>query len=124
MRMNRMFLYATALMALSGVAAAQSNPFAKGPDPTNTSIQVDGPFAISSQTLRGNGFGGGTVYSPNTPGTYAVVAFCPGFTATQSSIAVLGRRLATHGFVVATINTNSTLDLPPSRGTQLLAALR
>ena len=56
-------------------------------------------------------------------GTYGLVAFCPGFTATQSSIAVMGRRLATHGFVVVTIDTNSTSDQPPSRATQLLAAL-
>ena len=81
------------------------------------------PFAVSTQTVRGIGFGGGTVYSPNAAGTYGLVAFCPGFTATQSSIAVMGRRLATHGFVVVTINTNSTLDFPSSRATQLLAAL-
>jgi dienelactone hydrolase len=108
------------LMALSAIATAQ----VKGPDPTAASIAADGPFAVSTQTLaRGNGFGGGTVYSPNTAGTYGLVAFCPGFTATQSSIAVMGRRLATHGFVVVTIDTNSTSDQPPSRATQLLAAL-
>jgi hypothetical protein len=32
--------------------------------------------------------------------------------------------MASHGFVVMTINTNSTLDQPPSRATQLMAALR
>jgi dienelactone hydrolase len=95
-----------------------------GPDPTLTSVQADGPFAVSTQTLSaGGGFGGGTVYSPNTAGQYSLVAFCPGFTATQTSIAVMGRRLATHGFVVITMNTNSTSDQPPSRATQLIAAL-
>lgn len=118
------WLAAAGLLTLATVAQAQTNPFAKGPDPTNASIQADGPFAVSTQTVRGNGFGGATVYSPNTAGKYAVVAFCPGYTATRSSIASFGRRLATHGFIVATIDTNSTLDLPPSRGTQLLAALR
>jgi predicted dienelactone hydrolase len=107
------------LIVLAGVASAQ----VKGPDPTAASIAADGPFAVSTQTVRGTGFGGGTVYSPNAAGTYGLVAFCPGFTATQSSIAVMGRRLATHGFVVVTINTNSTLDQPSSRATQLLAAL-
>jgi dienelactone hydrolase len=107
------------LFALAAIASAQI----KGPDPTAASIASDGPFSISSQTVRGVGFGGGTVYSPNAAGTYGLVAFCPGFTATQSTIAVLGRRLATHGFVVVTINTNSTLDQPSSRATQLLAAL-
>jgi triacylglycerol lipase len=64
------------------------------------------------------------VYSPNTAGKYAVVAVCPGFSSTQSSIAAISRRLATHGFVVVTINTNSVYDYPPSRANQLLAALR
>ena len=32
--------------------------------------------------------------------------------------------MASHGFVVFTINTNSTFDQPPSRATQLMAALR
>ena len=32
--------------------------------------------------------------------------------------------MASHGFVVMTINTNSTFDQPPSRATQLMAALR
>ena len=68
-------------------------------------------------------FGGGTIYYPTTAGQYGVVALSPGFTATQTSVAWLGRRLATHGFVVVTINTNSTLDQPASRATQLIAAL-
>jgi len=109
------------LLFLSAAAQAQ---FAKGPDPTEASISADGPFAVTTQTVAaGSGFGGGTIYVPNTAGTYALIAFCPGFTATQTSIAVMGRRLATHGFVVITINTNSTNDNPASRATQLIAAL-
>lgn len=95
-----------------------------GPDPTAASLAADGPFAVSSQTVpRGGGFAGGTVYSPNAAGRYALVAFCPGFTNTQSAVAAMGRRLATHGFVVVTMNTNSTLDFPASRATQLIAAM-
>ena len=56
-------------------------------------------------------------------GTFGAVAISPGFTATQSSIAWLGPRLASQGFVVITIDTNSVFDQPASRGTQLLAAL-
>lgn len=112
------------LAVSASVALAQANPLAKGPDPTLTSIQAVGPFAVSAQTVRGTGFGGGTVYSPNTPGKYAVIAVCPGFSATQSSIRDMGQRLATHGFVVVTMNTNSVFDFPSSRANQLLAALR
>jgi hypothetical protein len=117
-------LAAVGLSVAAFVAQGQSNPFAKGPDPTNASLQATGPFALTTQTVaRGSGFGGGTVFVPTAPGTYAVVAFCPGFTAAQSSVATLSSRLASFGFIVIAIDTNTSLDFPPSRGTQLLAAL-
>lgn len=122
---NPQLCIAALLLAVTGVvSSSHALAVENGPAPTLASVQADGPYAVSTQTVRGTGFGGGTVYSPNTAGKYAVVAVCPGFTATQSSIAALSRRLATHGFVVATINTNSTYDFPPSRANQLLAALR
>ena len=120
------FLHAVSAVALAvgaGGAAAQSG-YQKGPAPTASSIQAAGPFDVSTQTLSGQGFGGGTVYSPNAAGTYALIAVCPGFTAYQSSIAQISQRLATHGFVVVTIDTNTPYDSPDSRGTQLLAALK
>lgn len=112
-------LAATAAL-LSGGAAAQI-----GPAPTSASLNATaGPFAVSTSAVSlPRGFGGGTIYYPNTAGRYGVVAISPGFTATQSSIAWLGRRMATHGLVVITINTNTTLDQPASRATQLMAAL-
>jgi triacylglycerol lipase len=96
-----------------------------GPDPTSASLNATaGPFDVStSSVVWPRGFGGGTIYYPTATGQYGVVAISPGFTATQSSIAWLGRRLATHGLVVITINTNSTYDQPASRATQLMAAL-
>ena len=115
------------LLLLAAAAQAQTNPFQKGPDPTSAILNATaGPFAVATTSVSSlvTGFGGGTVYYPTTAGSYATVAICPGFTATQSSIAWIGRRLATHGFVVMTINTNSTFDQPPSRATQLMAALR
>jgi triacylglycerol lipase len=116
------------LLVLVAAAQAQTNPYQKGPDPTSTLLNASsGPFAVATSSvssLAASGFGGGTIYYPSTTGTYAVLAISPGFTATQSSIAWLGRRVATHGFVVITIDTNSTLDQPPSRATQLIAALR
>jgi predicted dienelactone hydrolase len=120
------WLMGLGLLAMVALAQAQTNPFAKGPTPTPAILNATaGSFAVSTSTVSAaSGFGGGTIYYPNTAGTYAVLAMCPGFTATQSSIAWLGRRIATHGFVVITIDTNSTLDQPPSRATQLMAALR
>lgn len=108
-------------------AEAQTNPYERGPDPTSASIDAArGSYAVSQATVgAGRGFGGGTIYYPTSTadGTFGAVAVSPGFTARQSSIAWLGPRLASQGFVVITIDTNSTGDFPDSRGDQLQAAL-
>ncbi|WP_433831509.1 alpha/beta hydrolase [Actinoplanes sp. CA-015351] len=115
----------TVLVAPTQALAA--NPYERGPAPTNASIEASrGTYAVSQTTVaRQSGFGGGTIYYPTSTadGTFGAVAISPGFTATQSSVAWLGPRLASQGFVVITINTLSTLDQPDSRGTQLLSAL-
>ncbi|MFF8833362.1 alpha/beta hydrolase [Streptomyces sp. NPDC015131] len=115
--------------AMTTGAQAADNPYERGPDPTTASIEAArGPYAVSQTTvssLGATGFGGGTIYYPTTTadGTFGAVAISPGFTGTQSSIAWLGPRLASQGFVVFTIDTLTTLDQPDSRGRQLLAAL-
>ena len=123
----------TAALLLAGAPAqaaqVAANPYERGPAPTTSSIEAPrGPFAIASVTVSRSsvsGFGGGTIYYPTSTaeGTFGAVAISPGFTASQSSVAWLGPRLASQGFVVITIDTRSTLDQPESRGTQLLAAL-
>lgn len=113
---------AMAAAASTSLATAQT-----AQAPTAASLNAtSGPLSVSTQSvssLSARGFGGGTVYYPTTTGRYGVVAISPGFTATESSVAWLGRRMASHGLVVITINTNSTLDQPSSRATQLMAAL-
>jgi alpha-beta hydrolase superfamily lysophospholipase len=110
-------------------AVAADNPFQRGPDPTNATVDATrGPFATAQTAVSRlvvSGFGGGTIYYPTSTaeGTFGAVAVAPGFTATQSSVAWLGPRIASQGFVVFTIDTNSTFDQPGSRGDQLLAAL-
>ncbi|WP_228983923.1 dienelactone hydrolase family protein [Streptomyces sp. DH12] len=110
-------------------AQAAANPYERGPAPTNASIEaVRGHYAVSQSTvssLAASGFGGGTIHYPTTTadGTFGAVAIAPGYTGTQSTIAWLGPRLASQGFVVFTIDTITTLDQPDSRGRQLLAAL-
>ncbi len=90
---------------------------------TVSDLSKDGPFAIGSQAIPGAGFGKGTIYAPKQAGSYALVAVCPGFVSYESSITDISKRLATHGFVVVTIDTNNSLDFPASRATQILAAL-
>ncbi len=120
---------AVALTAPAAVAQAAENPYERGPAPTNSSIEATrGPFATSQTTvssLSASGFGGGTIYYPTSTaeGTFGAIAISPGYTAAQSSISWLGPRLASQGFVVFTIDTNSRYDQPSSRGDQLLAAL-
>nr|WP_229372411.1 dienelactone hydrolase family protein [Umezawaea beigongshangensis] len=110
-------------------ASAADNPYERGPAPTTASIEATrGPFATSQTTvssLAARGFGGGTIYYPTSTsdGTFGAVAVAPGYTASQSSMAWLGPRLASQGFVVFTIDTLSRYDQPASRGDQLLAAL-
>lgn len=123
---------ATAITLTTGTAVAAhaaANPYERGPAPTLSALQASrGPYAVSQtsvSSLSVSGFGGGEIYYPTTTsdGTFGAIAISPGFTAYWSSISWLGPRLASHGFVVIGIETNSTLDQPASRGTQLLAAL-
>lgn len=122
------------LLAGTGVvsqpaASADDNPYERGPDPTVASIEDRrGPFTVAEDSVSRyavTGFGGGTIYYPTSTaeGTFGAVAVAPGYTATESSMAWLGPRLASQGFVVFTINTRTTSDQPSSRGDQLLAAL-
>ncbi|MCX4677956.1 alpha/beta hydrolase [Streptomyces sp. NBC_01433] len=117
------------MTALVPGAQAADNPYERGPAPTVSSIEASRGSYATSQTsvssLSVSGFGGGTIYYPTSTadGTFGAVVISPGFTAYQSSIAWLGPRLASQGFVVFTIDTNTTLDQPDSRGRQLLAAL-
>jgi dienelactone hydrolase len=124
MELNRKYFIGMSALLLAAGAQAQTNPLAKGPDPTQASIRAVGPFTLASQTLaKGNGFGGATIYTPTAAGTYATVIVCPGFTEKQNAISTYSQRLASHGFIVATIDTNSTTDSPESRATQMQAAL-
>ncbi|MFF5722149.1 alpha/beta hydrolase family protein [[Kitasatospora] papulosa] len=120
---------AALVTALMPGAQAADNPYERGPAPSTSSIEASRGSYATSQTsvssLSVRGFGGGTIYYPTSTsdGTFGAVVISPGFTAYQSSIAWLGPRLASQGFVVFTIDTNTTADQPASRGDQLLAAL-
>lgn len=112
----------------TSVALAADNPYERGPAPSLSVLDASrGPFAVASENVSSlvSGFGGGVIYYPTDTGqgTFGAVAISPGFTATWSSLSWLGPRIASHGFVVIGIETNSLYDQPASRGQQLLAAL-
>jgi hypothetical protein len=112
----------------TGSASAADNPYQRGPDPTQSSVTaVNGPFANTSVSVpTGYGFNGGRIYYPTdtSQGTFGAIAISPGYTALFSAeLAWMGPWLASHGFVVIGIETNSRNDFDTARGTQLLAAL-
>jgi predicted dienelactone hydrolase len=124
----RLVLRAGLLLALMGSGIAVATPALAdeiGQAPTASNITGNGSFATTSASISTSvsGFGGGRVYYPTATGQYPVIAISPGFTATWSSLAWIGPRLSSWGFVVVGIETNSVYDQPASRGNQLLAAL-
>jgi predicted dienelactone hydrolase len=128
-RFVRLLATAAATVALAGgLSVATATPALAdeiGQAPTASNITGNGSFATASTSISSSvaGFGGGVAYYPTATGTYPVIAASPGFTARWSSISWIGPRLASWGFVVVGIETNSIYDQPASRGNQLLAAL-
>jgi dienelactone hydrolase len=108
--------------------ASAETEYRRGPDPTEASVTAAvGPFATASTSVPASvaGFGGGVIHYPTdtSQGTFGAVAVAPGFLGSSANYTWMGPRLASQGFVVFLINTDSRLDQPPSRGDQLLAAL-
>ncbi|MEY4563483.1 MAG: hypothetical protein RLZZ618_2760, partial [Pseudomonadota bacterium] len=117
----------TALLAASLIAATTAvSALEIGPAPTKAALEKNGTYTVKDFTISGlgTGHGGGTVYYPtNAPAKVGVISIVPGYVSYQSSIKWWGPRLASHGFVVVTIDTNSIYDQPDSRSTQQLKAL-
>ncbi|MEU5157074.1 ricin-type beta-trefoil lectin domain protein [Glycomyces sp. NPDC021274] len=131
-RLALVILTAVAAMMTSLViaqpASAQQNPYERGPAPTVQSVAAQrGTFATAELTVGGgHGFKGGKIYHPTdtSQGTFGAVAVVPGYTASWAAEgAWMGHWLASFGFVVIGIDTNSPNDWDDARGTQLLAAL-
>jgi len=104
------------------------NPYQRGPAPTVSSVAAQrGTFATAQMSVApGNGFNGGKIYYPTDTslGTWGAIAAVPGYTARwDAEGAWMGPWLASFGFVVIGIDTNSPNDYDTARGTQLLAAL-
>jgi dienelactone hydrolase len=119
---------ALALSALAMSAPSMAQSYQIGPNPTANSLAATaGSFTVRNFTVsRPSGYGAGTIYYPsNLPANTKVgaIAVVPGYTARQSDVNWWGPRLASWGFVVIVIDTNSTLDYPESRSRQQLAAL-
>jgi dienelactone hydrolase len=125
------FVLAAGVAVASPAQSAEraDSPYERGPDPTEQGLRAErGPFEFQTVGVtdqQSDGFGSGTIYYPTdtSQGTFGGVAISPGFVSPEDWVAWLGPRLASQGFVVITITTNTRVDQPAGRGRQLLAAL-
>jgi dienelactone hydrolase len=110
--------------AVAAPAGAAANPYERGPAPTATALERNGPYAVDTYAVvNPQGFPSGQIYAPRSTETFGAIALAPGFFAAWVQLSWMGPRLASHGFVVIGINTNTLFDGPAERGTQLWAAL-
>jgi dienelactone hydrolase len=112
-----------------GGTGSSTGGFIREDDPTDASSKANGKYKVMMYTSgfsgAGQGFGGGTMYYPtDADAPFASVAVVPGFSALQNTIADWGPFLASHGIVVMTIDTLTTLDSPDQRADELMAALK
>ncbi|MEV4581378.1 discoidin domain-containing protein [Nonomuraea jabiensis] len=94
------------------------------PDPTTQSLEAAaGPLATATYTVPNpSGYRAGTITYPTAAGSYPGIVLMPGYQGTQQNLSWLGPRLASWGFVVLNVDTNTLSDSPDQRGTQIRAA--
>jgi dienelactone hydrolase len=114
-------------LAVAGIAAA--SPAAAdqhGPNPTAAGLERNGPYQVDQYSATNvRGFANGTIYAPrSSTERFGVVSITPGFVSAWAQMAWMGPRLASHGFIVIGVNTNSAFDGPTQRAEQQWAALQ
>lgn len=86
------------------------------------SYSGNGPYGYRSYTLsrfQTPGAGGATVYYPATAKPpFSGLVFTPPYTGTQSMYAAWGPFFASHGIVMVTMDSNTTLDTVDQRASQ------
>ncbi|MEU1799518.1 discoidin domain-containing protein [Streptomyces sp. NPDC019937] len=94
------------------------------PNPTTASLEAtNGPLSTAAYTVPNpSGYGSGTITYPTATGSYPGVVLMPGYQGTQQNLQWLAPRLASWGFVVINVGTNTLTDDPESRGRQISAA--
>ncbi|GJM14654.1 MAG: hypothetical protein DHS20C12_30570 [Pseudohongiella sp.] len=94
--------------------------------PSEATLSVDGPFEVAaySDLALNPAFRAATIYHPlETPGRIGIVAIAPGLGERQRHINWWGPRLASHGYAVLVMDTNTGQDDPEMRARALLAAI-
>jgi len=94
--------------------------------PTRESLAGRGPYQVAfySNLPDVPEFDGATLYFPANKGdTFGGVVVAPGFIEIQENISWWGQHLASHGFAVLTLDTNSPRDNPALRAEALMAGV-
>jgi dienelactone hydrolase len=116
--------------AASFVSAMPAIAAEHGPSPTPALLNATGPYAIGSYKIsaadaKAHNYGGATVYYPTQQGeTFGVVAMMPGFLAFQAVYDSLVKKFASHGFIVANLDSVARGDFPDARAKQLADGLK
>ncbi len=125
------------LMVLGALVLSVAACNQRGPDPTEQSVRVNGPFAYTRIVLPNSGptnaFGGGQLYypiaNPNVENggvgkRFGAVAMAPGWLEKSTDqLSWYGPLLASNGFIVIMIDTKNVFSNEATRATELQAAL-
>jgi dienelactone hydrolase len=122
-------LVMAALVASPAPSGAQTNPYQRGPNPTESTLTAPrGPFATSQVDVSGagQGYNNVTICYPNdtSQGTFGGVVVVPGFVSFKFQMMWSCHKIASHGFVVAVAETNTLFDFPGGRADQTQAIIR
>lgn len=123
-------LMVTGLVASPTSTEAQGNQYQRGPNPSINDLLSDGPFSTSQDSNVSGGFGSGfnnvNVCYPNdtSEGTFGGFVVIPGFLSSKLQMMWACDKVASHGFVVAVMETNSGLDFPGGRRDQAQAVIQ
>jgi len=118
-------LLAICLLLVPGVVSGQEG--SPGVPPTIASLSANGQYDVLTYTNFPDApeYGDATIYYPvQTPAPVGGVAIAPGFMERQRHINWWGPRLASHGYAVLVLDTNSRRDRPDVRAEALIAAVR
>lgn len=134
MTIARRFTTAFAALALTAsfvsATPALAAGYERGPAPTPALLNAMGPYPLASYKIsaadaKAQGYGGATVHYPKTQGeTFGVVVMMPGFLAFQAVYDGLVKKFASHGFIVANLDSVARGDYPDARAKQALAGLQ
>jgi hypothetical protein len=100
--------------------------YQRGPNPSSLTLNFDGPFRVQQTEVRGSGFNNVTVCYPSdtSQGTFGGFVVIPGFLAGKWQMMWACDKIASHGFVVAVMETSTPLDFPFARRSQAQSVIR